>query len=47
MFNHKPIFCDIVFCFGEFFIGTDSSFTSTAVEFTVCRSFECPPSPNG
>src|SRR5208282_4888647 len=40
MFDHEPVFCDVVFRFREFFVWADTSFTATAVEFSVCWGLE-------
>ena len=40
MFDHEPVFCDLVFRLREFFTTADSPLTATAVEFTISGSLE-------
>jgi hypothetical protein len=46
VFYHEPVFCDVVFCFGEFFVWAHASFSSTAVKFTIRGCLECPSFPD-
>ena len=45
MFNYEPVFRNLVFGFGQFFVWADSAFTSTSVEFANGRRFESPSLP--
>jgi len=40
VFDNKPVFRNLIFGFGEFFVRADSAFTSTSVELANGRRFE-------